>query len=415
MEISRMSLAPPTEFDPFSPSVVADPHPHYAALRAASPVHHAVDHDLWLVTRYDDVVRVIRDPLVFSSAEGMGRLMTGGVGPNRVKDGALFGMSPAELRVLIATDPPDHTTLRRLVSRAFTPRAISALEPRLRALCGELVDGLLQDLERGPADLVSSVAMPFPVTVIAELLGIPAERRDDFKRWSDALVGSLAGEADLRGARDAMIELTGFVVEQIERRRREPSDDLIGRLVEVGEELGAGEIVAFVILLLVAGNETTTNLIGNGAQAFADHPAQLERLVSDPSLVASAVEEVFRYDGPVQALFRGTTQDAQVSGVTIPAGSLVMVCFAAANRDPDHYADPQAFDVARNPQDHLGLGHGIHYCLGASLARLEARIVLDTFLDRAVALAPAGGAEPLANAVLRGFRSFPVRRSGVSA
>ncbi len=404
-----MTITPTIGFDPFSPEVISEPHEHYAELRRTAPVHHVAEHDLWLVTRYDDVVRILHDPATFSSAEGMGRLMTGGIGPNRMKDGALFGMSPAELRVLIATDPPDHTSLRRLVSRAFTPRAITSLEPRLRSLCVDLVEDLFVQLESGPADLITAVAMPFPVTVIAELLGIPADRRHDFKRWSDSLVGTLAGEADLRVARDAMIELTGFVVEQIERHRREPTDDLIGRLVEVGDDLGPGEIVAFTILLLVAGNETTTNLIGNAAQALVDNPGELQRLVDDPTLVPSAVEEVLRYDGPVQALFRGTTAPVEVGGVSLPPGALVMVSFAAANRDPDHFADPDRFDVARNPQDHLGFGHGIHYCLGASLARLEARILGEVLLERGTPLRAAEGATRLRNAVLRGFSTFPVR------
>ncbi len=402
-----MSTAPAVPFDPYSPEVIADPYPRYAELRALGPVHQLAD-GTWMVVGYDEVVALLRDPSGFSSAAGMGALMSGQVGSGRPAAENPFGISSAQARVLIATDPPDHTALRRMVSRAFTPRAVAAIEPRLRSLCDDLVDGLLERTSAGETvDLTAAVAMPFPVTVIAELLGIPAERRDDFKRWSDALVGTLAGQVDLRGAAAAMGELTAFVLEQIGLRRSEPTDDLIGRLVALGE-LGVGDLVAFVILLLVAGNETTTNLIGNGAQAFADHPDQLDRLIADPSLLPSTVEEVLRFDGPVQALFRGTTTEVEVGGTVIPAGSMVMVSFAAANHDGAHFPDPERFDIARNPQDHLGFGHGIHFCLGASLARLEFRLVAESMLARGARLRAAGGAERLTTAVLRGFRSFPV-------
>jgi cytochrome P450 len=402
-----------TGFDPFAPAVTADPYPDYARLRDQAPVCWIPEQNMWMVTRYDDVAAVLHDPTTFSSAEGMGALMSGGVGRNRIDARGLLGLDLRDMRVLIATDPPDHTRLRRLLSRAFTPKAIVELEPHLREVCEGLVDDLLAAARRGEGDLVTQVAFPFPVIVIAELLGIPPERRDDFKRWSDALVGALSGSWNPVEAQQTLAEMFVYLTEVVERRRREPGDDLISRLVggarpDDPDSLNSIEITLFAVLLLVAGNETTTNLIGNGAAALAAHPDQARLLRSQPDLLAAAVEEILRWDAPVQGLFRATTRATTLAGVDLPAGAMVLVSFAAANRDDRHFPDADRFDIRRRPADHLAFGHGIHYCLGASLARLEARVVGETLLSRGVRLEPAPGARRVDSILLRGFNAYPV-------
>lgn len=402
----------PAEFvEMMRPEVRADPYGWYAQLRSASPVYRLSD-DVWMAVSYDAVTAAVRDSIGLSSERGMGGLMTGQVGPNRIDSKEAFGLDLTGLRVLIASDPPDHTRLRRLVSRAFTPRAIAALEPRLRGLCQAMVDDLI---DAGPqGDLVAQLAYPFPVTVIAELLGIPPGRREDFKRWSDALVGALSGSWQLERSQGPILDMFAYVSEAVAARQAQSSDDLIGRLVAAGPgddgdaPLDPMEIAMFVILLLVAGNETTTNLAGNGFAALCAHPDQARRLRADPSLVPAVIEETLRYDGPIQALFRGASTDVNLAGVEIPAGSTLMVSFAAANRDPARFEDPDRFDPGRDTRDHLGFGHGIHFCLGASLARLEARIMADTLLERTRAVEMTAEATRNDSLILRGFTAIPV-------
>ena len=402
-----------TGFDPFAPEVTADPYPDYARLRDHAPVCWIPEQNMWMITRYDDVAAVLHDPTTFSSAEGMGALMSGGVGRNRVDARGLLGLDLRDMRVLIATDPPDHTRLRRLLSRAFTPKAIAELEPHLREVCEGLVDDLIAASHDGRGDLVAQVAFPFPVIVIAELLGIPPDRRDDFKRWSDALVGALSGDWNPVEAQQTIGEMFMYLTEVVELRRHHPGDDLISRLVggvdpDDPDALSFVEITLFAILLLVAGNETTTNLIGNAAAAFAAHPDQASLLFSRPDLLSAAIEEVLRWDPPVQGLFRATTRPATLAGADIPAGAMVLASFAAANRDSRHFDDAERFDIERRPTDHLAFGHGIHYCLGASLARLEARIIGESLLRRGAHLVPLDGAERIDSVILRGFSRYPV-------
>jgi len=401
------------DFDPFAPDVIDDPYPHYARLRDEAPVCRIEADNLWMVTRYDDVAAVLHDPATYSSEQGMGELMSGKVGRNRVRASDLLGLDLRAMRVLIATDPPDHTRLRRLLSRAFTPRAITELEPHLRETCESLVEDLLAAADRGEGDLVAQLAFPFPVIVIAELLGIPPERRDDFKRWSDALVGALSGNWNPVEAQQTLTEMFLYLADVVERRRREPGDDLISRLVagsdpDDPDSLSSIEITLFAVLLLVAGNETTTNLLGNGAAALAAHPDQARLLHDQPDLLPAAIEEILRWDGPIQGLFRGTTRPVTLAGVDLPAGAMLLVSFAAANRDSRHFPDADRFDIRRRPTDHLAFGHGIHYCLGASLARLEARLVGETLLARDARLEPLPGASRVESSLLRGFTRFPV-------
>lgn len=399
-------------FNPFDPAVVADPFPFYRDLRAQCAVYHDEVHDVYVVTRYQDVMTVLRDPATYSSALGMGALSRGRFAPKMGRRPPAFNLDLADMRVLIATDPPDHTKLRSMVSRAFTPRTVSALEPRVREVCEAMVDDLVAAGETGGADLVQQLAYPFPVVVIAELLGIPTDRRTDFKRWSDWLVGSLSGSWDPGKSQQAGMEMFAFFTEAVAERTARPGDDLISMLIANGRDgddaLSTPEIVMFCILLLIAGNETTTNLIGNSMHAFWAHPGELRRLVDDPSLVPAAVEEALRFAGPVQALARGTTVETELAGTRLPSGAQVMIVFASANRDERVFPDGDSFVVDRNPTNHLGLGWGIHHCLGASLTRLEARVAAETLIRRIRSIEPAGEAESTHSFLLRGYRRIPV-------
>jgi cytochrome P450 len=269
------------------------------------------------------------------------------------------------------------------VNRGFTPRRIAALEPRIR----EITRRALDRIDPGGFDLVRDLAVPLPVTVIAELLGVDPERMEDFKRWSDAIVTAISGTTPesrerVRGQRG---QFRRYFKEVIERRRREPRDDLVSVLIRAEEDLGAltpVQILGFTVLLLVAGNETTTNLLGNTMQALLRHPDQLKKVIADPALMGGLVEEGLRYDSPVQALVRSPTRDVKLRGVEIAKGSTVLVLFASANRDERQFADPDRFDVTRESRGHVAFGFGIHYCLGAALARLEARVAFEELLSR---------------------------------
>ena len=417
-------------YDPFDPDVAEDPYPYYTELRAGPAVAYLDRHDLWVVSRYDYLADVLRDPMTFSSALGMSELLGGRlvgraveassrggehVGPDSRMADVLGVESLSALRILIATDPPDHTRLRRLVARPFSPRSIAAMEPQVRAICERLIDELVEAGARGEADLVRHLAYPLPVIVISEMLGIPSERRDDFKRWSDDVVGALSGMIDVRGASRSFGTMIEFFGEIAEERRARPGKDLISQLItedEDGQTLTAAEILLFCVLLLIAGNETTTNLISNGAWALFHNPEQAARLMRYPALIDSAVEEALRYDTPVQWLVRTATRSADVGGIKVPEGARLMLLFASANRDESRYAWADEFLIDRNPADHLGFGAGIHFCLGAGLARLEARVAAAALLARNIALRPCGKPMRVPSYLLRGFESLPVTLHG---
>jgi cytochrome P450 len=403
------------DFDPFSAEVIADPYPWYDLLREESPVQWVPSRQLWMVTGYEEVGAVLRDPAVYSSTLGMDAVFAGRMARRGNDMRHMLGVDSRSLRILVASDPPDHTRLRRLLSRAFTPKAMAELEPRLQTICSQLVHQLVAKAEAGEADLARDLAVPFPVTVIAELLGIPAERRHDFRRWSDAMVGALSGDWNMDEAEGTAAEMLAFMAEVVDERRTRPGDDLVTRLVtgadpDDPDRLNLLEITMFTILLLVAGNETTTNLLGNAAAAFAAHPEQAELLWARPDLLPDAIEEVLRWDSPVQGLLRGTTQPTTLGRVDLPAGALVLVSFAGANRDPSHFEEPSRFDIRRRPGDHYAFGHGIHFCLGASLARVEARLAGECLLEAGIKLMPRDGAVRTTSFILRGFTAYPVVR-----
>ena len=387
------------DYEPFSARWRGDPYPAYRELRDRAPVHFAPESGCWCVSRYEDVLHVLNHPEDFSSRAMFTVLMNGGYdGPPPfswrmtsflVRFALRTRVNPLgfpKARNLIASDPPVHGTLRGIVNRGFTPRRIQAWEPRIRALAHERVARLASG---EPFDVVRDLAIPLPVTIIAEMLGVERERLADFKRWSDVIISAMTGP--LRGfpphpeAIEVFLELDSYLARMIRRRRREPGDDLVSALLAEepgGQKLSTMEIMQFVMLLLVAGNETTTNLIGNAASALLDHPAELARVAQDLSLVPDLVEETLRYDAPVQIVFRNALREVVLRDVAIPEGATVAVMLGAANRDERRFPEPDSFDVGRDTRGHLGFGFGQHFCLGASLARLEARIALEALVPQ---------------------------------
>ena len=401
-----------TTFEVFDPAVLADPHAEYARLRAAPGLAYVPLLDAYAVSRYADVTGVLREPLLFSSARGMGDMMAM-VGSDEVsEDGRRMGAGGLG-RSLIASDPPLHTTMRRLVNRGFTPRVINDYEPRVREIAEEFVGEMIEMGADGGADLVRDVTYPLPVTVIAEMLGIPAERKEQFKQWSDAAVAAFSLSPDPARFRIAAEEMFDFFVEVIEDRARHPKDDLVSMLVTKGsdgeEPLTVDELVGFCILLLIAGNETTTNLLGNWTRMLVERPDVEAALRADPTKIAASFEEQLRYDGPVQCLVRRTSAPTEVGGHALDAGTRLLVLFAAANRDEEKWGpDAATYRLDRNPTDHVGFGHGIHLCLGAPLARLEARVAAEVLFEQTSAFELRGEIVGTQSFLLRGCTSIPL-------
>jgi cytochrome P450 len=375
-----------------------DPFPVYAEMRENSPVYFDSQRHNWNVFRYTDVQRVLSDYDFFSSQF-------------RYKSNHNPEMPFSAS--MISSDPPRHRKLRSLVTQAFTPRAVESLTPRIQ----EIVDEHLQrSLIAGRMDAIHDLGYPLPVIVIAEMLGIPAEDRQRFKSWSDEVVqmSNLRGNIDPQQlSKPAVMEMSAYFINMIEQRRKQPGDDLISGLLAAevdGEKLEMIELLGFCALLLVAGNETTTNLIGNALLTFAQRPELWRRLRLQPELVPQAVEEVLRFRSPVQSMFRVTKKEVTIAGQNLPAQAPVTAWIGSANRDEHQFPCSAAFDLERQPNRHLAFGHGIHYCLGAPLARLEARIALTSMLDRieSITLAPDVVLERLPSNLVYGLRSVPL-------
>jgi cytochrome P450 len=391
-------MDPNLDVDFFAPEVRADPWPFYARLREADPVHRRPDGD-WILTRYADCQGVLADPRCSSNPAHESRPSEGS--PAR----------QAGSNLLLFLDPPDHTRLRRLVSKAFTPRRVEELRPRI----AELVDALLDEVDGEPTfNLLEALAFPLPVIVICELMGVPAEDRDSLKEWSTAasrlLDPDVEGETLELGLLAGM-GLAGYFDALFEERRRQPQDDLVSGLVaaeEEGDRLSADELRAITVLLFIAGHETTMNLIGNGTYALLQHPDQLALVRDDPEMARSAIEELLRYDGPVHVTARVPTEDIDVGGTPIAAGERMVVALGAANRDPAQYPDPDRLDVTREDNRHLTFSHGIHFCLGASLARVEGQAAIPRLLQRFPDLALAAEPSYREHLVLRGLTELQV-------
>ncbi|MGZ5291706.1 MAG: cytochrome P450 [Actinomycetota bacterium] len=380
-------------FDPADPVVAADPYPAYARLRAETPVLLNEATGLRFVSRHADVDAVLRD-------RRFGRVFAPLPGAE---------MAPFNLlneHSLFDKEPPEHTRLRGLVSSVFTPRRVEALRPAVRAMAEELVHG-------GLHDLVADLAEPVPVAVIAELLGVPAADRPQLRPWSRAIVAMFELEPEDRAAVDAVQAATAFrayLLELFAARRRGPGADLLSALVGVG--LSDDELVATCVLLLNAGHEATVHALGNGVLALLEHRSEWERLVADPSLVPAAVEELLRYDTPLQLFRRTALAEAAVGGEPVAEGERVALLLGSANRDAGAFEDPDRLDVGRSPNPHLGFGAGIHFCLGAPLARVEVQEELRALVRRAPGLELAGEPVRRPGLVIRGLETLPVSAVG---
>jgi len=358
-------------YNPLLPEVMENPYPYYAYLRSHAPVYKVEQLNWWAISRYDDILAVVKDYQRISNANYFPGLSADTFNP--------MGEAPA----IVELDPPDHTRIRKLANRAFTPRIVASLEPRVRAIAQEL---LSQAFAKGTFDLIGDFAIPLPVWVIAELLGIEPERRDDFKRWADTFshaIGGKTADMDPHQQQD-LLEYRAYFEDVIERRRKEPQADLISALVKAQEEeqrLTAAEVFSLAVFLLLAGSETTTNLIGNAVLALLKHPEELAKVRANPGLLPNTIEEALRYDSPVSSEFRQMKEDVTIHGTTIPAGAKMLVLYGSANRDEAKFVEPQRFNVTRsNAQENLAFGYGIHFCLGAPLARREALAALEALL-----------------------------------
>jgi cytochrome P450 len=374
-----------------------NPFPIYDVLRPQQ-VFQPPGSDVWMVLEYEAVKHTLQDHETFSSAA------------------AGAGSQPAQW--LIFSDPPRHTKLRGLVMRAFTGRMVSNLEPRIR----ELSRGLLDDkIARGEMDLAVDFSIPLPMMVIAQMLGAPSTDWPRFKHWTDVMLDlsqTVAGGEQAQRAEEAFgvidAEMNAYLSSLLEQRRARPEDDLLTKLLDAevdGERLDQGELLGFFQILLLAGSETTTNLINNAILCFLEHPRELARLRASPELLPSTIEEVLRYRSPVQATFRVTKRAAELPGGVIPAGSLVLPLIGSANRDPGHFFEPNRFDIARDPNPHIAFGHGAHFCLGAALSRLEAKVAIGDLVNRLAGFELAGSEpwEPRKAFHVHGPARLPIR------
>lgn len=365
------------------PDFYFDPYPVYHELRASDPVHWSDIMGSWVLTRYDDVVATMRDPRRFSNA-GRHALSLDRL-PEHVRKKAKPIYEHYAVG-LIHTDPPDHTRMRALINKVFTVRAMESLRPRVQKIVDDLLDAAAPN---GQMDVMAALAYPLPVAIISQILGIPAEDNDNFAYWNEGVNELTASgrttEANLARGLPIFQHLRAYLRDLIEKRRRDPQDDLLSALVmveEEGDRLSEEELITNYQTLITAGFETTMNLIGTGLLTLLRHPYQLARLRSDPSLTASAVEELLRYETPFQRNWRVAAQDVELGGKRIRRGQLVAQMLGAANRDPEVFPDPDRFDISRNSGSHIAFGYGIHFCIGAPLARIEADIAFRTLLRR---------------------------------
>lgn len=362
-------------YNPLSPSVYTDPYPTYERLRDKDPVHWSPLLDSWVFSRYRHVDGILRDHKRFSNDTSKRG------NPSHIDESFDLQSQPS----MLFRDPPDHTRLRALVSRAFTPAVVEGLAGHIRTIADDLLD---QIDDPAGFDLMEAIAAPLPVIVIAELLGVPVEDRPQFQIWSRHRARGLEPnitDKERRLVTEAGKELDEYFLGIIDQRRREPREDLISGLVaaeEAGDKLSQTELLAMLRLLLIAGNETTTKLIGNGMLALLRNPEQLEVLRQAPDLMPSAIEELLRYDAPVQLDVRAALEDVEFDGRHVRKGQGIIVLLGSANRDPEMFSEPERLDLARQEANHIAFGRGIHHCLGASLARLEGRLTFEALLER---------------------------------
>ncbi|GAB3274750.1 cytochrome P450 family protein [Parasphingorhabdus pacifica] len=406
--MSLPESALPDDHVVFDRDFAQDPHLRFALMRDETPARRVVTSSGlpgWVLTRYDDVRAALSDSRI---SKDVGRLREvirerrlPGVGDRMIDQSLSFHMLNA--------DPPDHTRLRKLVVKAFTPGRIESMGPRVEQITDDLLDAMDG---RSEVDLLDEFAFPLPITVIADLLGVDEDRREEFRAWSKVLLDDGVSEAAAEALRQTTEYLSGLVA----KKREQPGDDLLSALVEASEDedrLDENELLAMAFLLLVAGHETTVNLLANSVHALLRNPEQLAKLRADPGFVPAAVEETLRFDSPVMnATVRHTTEPVRFGEVEVPARSVVWLSLGAANRDAERFTDPNSFDVSRDTSGHLAFGHGIHFCVGASLARLEGRIGLRKLIDRFPnlrAVETQRGLTWRSSTLIRGLERFPVR------
>ncbi|MGH7961934.1 MAG: cytochrome P450 [Candidatus Binatia bacterium] len=391
------------DYNPLVPEVMTNPYPYYTYLRRHAPVYKVESLDWWAITHYDDIMSIVKDYQRFSNEHYLPAISEDTFNP--------FVDAP----MMVGSDPPVHTRLRKLVNRAFTPRIIASLEPRIQ----EITQALLAKIAaKGAFDLMQDFAIPLPVQVIGEMLGVELERRDDFKRWTDTFAEVIGGKKLDAQQQQDIVEYRAYIQHLIQARRKAPQSDLISELIRAEEEeqrLTVAEIFNIGVLLLIAGNETTTNLIGNTVLALLKNPGELAKVRTNPALVTNLVEEGLRYDSPVQAEFRHTTEEVTLRGVKIPAKATVLILFGSGNRDEEKFGDPDRFDTTRpNAQENIAFGYGIHFCLGAPLARLEGQIALEALVP--LLSQTAWQEEQVTRRLLlhqlRGLLSFPMTLKG---
>ena len=405
-------VACPIDFDPLSPEQRRDPYPVYAEARERAPVFYAERYGFWVVTRYEDVLAVLKDDDTFSSRDAL----TSSPVELPAEVQAVLAEGWPEMPVIIDTDPPLHTRIRGLITRAFTPRRIAEMEPRVRAIAGELLDGFAAD---GAADLVERFAWPLPLRVVGDMLGLPERDLEQLHEWSTHWLrlkqpgGTLAQQ--LEWARST-VELQRYFMARLDEREREGGDDLIAALLRSAREVEPPlprEVVLGVPLdLVVAGHVTVTRALGNGLVLLLSEPGRAERLLAEPELVPAAVEEILRLESPAQGLFRTTAREVELGGARLPAGARVMVHYGSANRDPAAFVAPDAYDPAREGlHRQLAFGKGIHFCIGAPLARIELRVALPLLLERlpGLRLAEPGELEWEPIFFARGLSRLPLR------
>jgi cytochrome P450 len=369
-----------------------NPFPWYRIMREKHPLYYSHEFNSWFISRYHDVQRVISDPVLFSSQQSI-----------RSRTGSTESKTAP---TLLWTDPPRHRQLRSLIGQAFTPRTIADLEPRVR----EIVHTYLTKIaDRGEIDIISDLANPLPIIVIMELLGIPIEDQQQFKHWSDIIVSP-----QRKAKKQAVIEMNAYCLEILTQRRQQPQNDLISALLTShidGEHLSDAELLSFCRLLLVAGHETSTNLIGNALLTLTEYPETMAELQMEPGLIPAAIEEVARFRPPIQRLRRAITEDTVIDGYEIKAGEIVSPILSSANRDEEQFSQPDVFDIHRTPNRHIAFGHGIHFCIGSSLARLETRIALEAILTRFTDIQRVEGVElqAVSSSFVYGVKSLPLR------
>jgi len=403
-----------TQYDLNSAEFLANPYPIYDQLRTSDPIFWSAENGYWILTRYADIASLIQNVHLSSNRIG--------AHSDRMPKEAKEYFRPFFTAVsswMLMVDPPDHTRLRGLVNKAFTPGVVE----NMRELVQDLVDKMLAAVkDQGRMDVISDLANPLPATVIAELLGVPGADHQQFKKWSDDVAVALSGidsgatrdelQALYITAQKSVLELSSYFREKVVELRLHPQDNLLSALVqaeEQGDRLTEEELFANCVLLMIAGHETTTNLIANGILALLQNPDQQEALRLNPDLIVSAVEELLRYDSPVQKMGRIASADIHIGGKQFQKGQLIVFNFAAGNRDPEQFASPNQLDIARRPNRHLAFGHGLHYCVGAALARLEGQIAVNTVLSRMPKIRlDTKKLEWHRNFTLRGLKLLPV-------